>query len=80
MANDLGLRGERLTRIRILLVVLPSFLLFGYNQSAIGGTLGFASFTETFPRIDTTHTTGDKKKNNALIQGKRRSRSNLHRC
>ena len=67
--NYLGLRGETLSRVRILLVVLPAFLLFGYNQSAIGGVLKFKSFTHTFPRIDTANTTGEKKKNNALIQG-----------
>jgi hypothetical protein len=32
MAKYLGLRGETLGRVRILLVVVPSFLLYGYNQ------------------------------------------------
>ncbi len=70
MAKYLGLRGERLGRVRILLVVVPSFLLFGYNQSAIGGTLGFESFTKYFPRIDTTNTKGALKAENARIQGR----------
>lgn len=69
MAKYLGLRGERLAVVRILLVVVPAFLLFGYNQSAIGGVLNFEPFTKTFPRIDTVHTTGSLKKYNALIQG-----------
>jgi hypothetical protein len=70
MAKHLGLRGETLGKVRILLVVVPSFLLFGYNQSAIGGTLSFASFTKYFPRIDTTNTKGALKAENARIQGK----------
>lgn len=67
----LGLRGEKLALVRILLVVLPSFLLFGYNQSAIGGVLNFKSFTNTFPRIDTANTKGAQKTDNSRIQGKR---------
>jgi len=69
MAKYLGLRGETLGLVRILLVVVPAFLLFGYNQSAIGGTLSFESFTHYFPRIDTTNTKGDLKAENARIQG-----------
>lgn len=64
-----GLRGEKLNIARINFVVLPAFLLFGYNQSSIGGVLGYKTFTHTFPRIDTTNTTGELKKHNALIQG-----------
>jgi hypothetical protein len=70
MAKYLGLRGETLGLVRILLVVVPSFFLFGYNQSAIGGTLSFTSFTKHFPRIDTTNTKGALKAENARIQGK----------
>jgi hypothetical protein len=69
MAKYLGLRGETLARVRILLILVPCFLLFGYNQSAIGGTLGFASFTEHFPRIDTANTKGALRAENARIQG-----------
>jgi len=69
MAKYFGLRGNRLSRARVFLVVLPSFLLFGYNQSAIGGVLSYTSFTDHFPRIDTTHTKGSVKKEHALIQG-----------
>jgi len=70
MAKYLGLRGETLGKVRILLVVVPSFLLFGYNQSAIGGTLAFKPFTQQFPRIDTTNTKGAQEAENARIQGK----------
>ncbi|KAE8449607.1 hypothetical protein EG329_007937 [Mollisiaceae sp. DMI_Dod_QoI] len=69
MAKYLGLRGEKLGLARILLVVLPSFILFGYNQSSIGGVLNFTPFVKTFPRINTATTTGDEKAENARIQG-----------
>jgi hypothetical protein len=52
------------------MVVVPSFFLYGYNQSAIGGVLGFAPFTKTFPSMNTSTTTGDQKTANARIQGK----------
>lgn len=69
MVRYLSLRGERLAAARIVLVVLPAFLLFGYNQSSLGGVLAFASFTKTFPQIDTTNTKGATKAHNATVQG-----------
>jgi hypothetical protein len=69
MAPHFGLRGQTLANMRVILIVVPSFLLFGYNQSALGGVLGFQSFTKTFPRIDTVNTTGSVKANNSTIQG-----------
>ncbi|KAJ9618055.1 hypothetical protein H2204_013204 [Knufia peltigerae] len=64
-----SLRGQTLARLRIALVVVPSSLLFGYNQSNIGGVLAFKSFTETFPQIDTVHVEGHEKVERARIQG-----------
>jgi hypothetical protein len=69
MAPHFGLRGQPLATARVLLIVVPSFLLFGYNQSSIGGVLAFPSFTNTFPRIDTVNTTGSVKANNSNVQG-----------
>lgn len=66
----LHLTGEALARTRILLIVLPAFLLYGYNQSNIGGVLSYPSFTRHFPGIDTANTTGDTKSHNAKVQGK----------
>lgn len=65
----MGLQGEPLATARIFLIVLPAFLLFGYNQSSLGGVLAFKSFTKTYPRIDTTNTKGALKAENARIQG-----------
>ncbi|KAH8668992.1 sugar transporter [Xylariales sp. PMI_506] len=53
-----GLSGHILATVRIVLVVVPAFLLFGYNQSSLGGVLAYPSFTKYFPTIDSTNTTG----------------------
>ena len=70
MGDYMGLRGQTLATVRVLLIVLPAFLLFGYNQSSLGGVLAFSSFTKSFPRIDTETTTGSLKAENARIQGR----------
>lgn len=54
---------------QLFLVVCPAFVLFGYNQSGLGGLVGLPDWAETFPRIDTLHTEGAQKDNNATIQG-----------
>lgn len=65
----LGLKGSALSLAQILLVVCPSFILFGYNQSGIGGLLSLEAWTETFPEIDTVHYTGATKSHHSTIQG-----------
>ncbi|KAF2971748.1 hypothetical protein GQX73_g1854 [Xylaria multiplex] len=65
----LGLTGDKLAIARICLIVVPAFLLYGYNQSNLGGVLDYASFTKRFPGIDTTTTSGAQKSHNAQIQG-----------
>ncbi|KAJ5088817.1 general substrate transporter [Penicillium angulare] len=65
----LSLRGTALARARVCLIVVPSFLLFGYNQSNIGGVLNYPSFIKYFPEIDTSNTSGAVKANNAKVQG-----------
>lgn len=65
----MGLGGTALARARVCLIVIPSFLLFGYNQSNIGGTLNYPSFIRHFPAIDTSTTTGSVKATNAKVQG-----------
>lgn len=65
----LALTGTRLAVAQILLTVLPAFVLFGYNQSNLGGLVGLSDWVKHFPRIDTVHTQGAQKSNNATIQG-----------
>ncbi|KAF2158520.1 hypothetical protein M409DRAFT_30988 [Zasmidium cellare ATCC 36951] len=69
MPSLLNLRGHRLAVVRIALVVLPAFLLFGYNQSSTGGILGYPPFVHTFPEIDTVDAKGGNKVHKATIQG-----------
>lgn len=65
----LPFRGRALTLAQMLLVVAPAFMLFGYNQSGVGGLLSINDWTETFPEIDTIHTKGAQKSHNSTVQG-----------
>lgn len=60
--------GKQLELMQTCLVALPSFILFGYNQSGLGGLLSINNWVETFPEIDTVNTTGQQKSTNATIQ------------
>ncbi|BCR84191.1 sugar porter family MFS transporter [Aspergillus chevalieri] len=64
-----NMQGERLGIAQIFLVACPSFILFGYNQSGVGGLVDFPSCTRQFPAIDTVNTTGAQKSHNATVQG-----------
>jgi hypothetical protein len=44
--NFLGLRGTRLKAAMVLLVVAPSFILFGYNNGSTGGIATLQSFVK----------------------------------
>lgn len=68
-AKFLGLRGSALSLAQILLVVAPAFILFGYNQSGLGGLLSEKDWVATFPEIDTVNTKGATKSHNSTIQG-----------
>ncbi|KAK6819207.1 hypothetical protein RU639_008230 [Aspergillus parasiticus] len=65
----MGFTGFALARARICFIIVPAFLLFGYNQSNIGGVLDYPSFVKHFPSIDTSNTTGSVKDRNATAQG-----------
>lgn len=66
MKKYLGLRGKELELAIIYGVVLPGFLLFGYNNSVVGGLVELESWVETFPIIDTIH---PRSGNAATLQG-----------
>ncbi|KAF5014483.1 hypothetical protein F66182_14510, partial [Fusarium sp. NRRL 66182] len=53
----------------VLLVVAPSFILFGYNNGSTGGIATLESFVHQFPTIDTVNTTGAQKSHNSTIKG-----------
>lgn len=77
MAKYFGLRGRRLEQAIIWTVILPTYILFGYNNAVAGGLLSLPSFVETFPRIDTLNTTGATKANNSRVQVKHLDRGSL---
>lgn len=66
MKKYLGLRGKELELAIIYGVVMPGFLLFGYNDSVAGGLVELESWVETFPIIDTIH---PRSGNAATLQG-----------
>lgn len=69
MAPYLGLKGRKLALVRVAMIVVPAFLLFGYNQSQTGGIINYSSFIETFPQTNTKTTKGAVKSHNANVQG-----------
>ncbi|RYO78976.1 hypothetical protein DL764_010065 [Monosporascus ibericus] len=64
-----GLTGSALSRLQIALIVAPSFILFGYNQAGLGGLITEENWVQTFPQIDTVHTTGEEKARKSTLQG-----------
>lgn len=69
MQTYFGLRGKSLNGALIWAVIMPAYLLFGYNNGVAGGLLDLPSWLKFFPEIDTVHTTGAKKRHNSQIQG-----------
>ncbi|KAJ5819170.1 hypothetical protein N7474_004761 [Penicillium riverlandense] len=65
----LGQRGSRLKVAMVVLVVMPSFLLFGYNNGSTGGITELPTFVSQFPALDTVNTTGAQASHNAVILG-----------
>ena len=63
------LQGKTLQFLQLVLVVAPAFILFGYNQSNIGGLLSIRDWALTFPDIDTVTTDGEEKEPKHTIQG-----------
>ncbi|KAK9350509.1 general substrate transporter [Lipomyces doorenjongii] len=68
-AKFLGLEGAKLQLAQLFLVVAPSFILFGYNLSGIGGLLTLPSWVKQFPEIDTVDVTGSEQSHKTTIQG-----------
>lgn len=64
-----GLRGGRLLNFITLVIIMPVYFWFGYNQAVAGGLLTLPSFIAVFPSLDTVYTTGETKSHNATVQG-----------
>ncbi|KAJ4355664.1 uncharacterized protein N0V89_003684 [Didymosphaeria variabile] len=65
----MGLQGGSLRMAQLLLVVMPAFVLFGYNQSGVGGLLSLPDWNDHFPTIDTVDATGAEKSHRSTLQG-----------
>lgn len=64
-----GLSGRWLGLAQTACVVLPAFILFGYNQSGLGGLISLKAWVKVFPEIDTINTEGAEKSHKSTIQG-----------
>ncbi|KEQ85862.1 putative sugar transporter [Aureobasidium pullulans] len=69
MVGFLGMTGKALSIAQIALVVAPSFILFGYNQSGLGPLLSEENWRHQFPLINTVDYTGETKAHHATLQG-----------
>ncbi|KAI1316025.1 general substrate transporter [Xylariaceae sp. FL0255] len=69
MPSYFGLRGNALENALIWAVILPSYLLFGYNNAVTGGLLSQPSWEAVFPQIDTDDVTGNTKTQHSRLQG-----------
>jgi len=65
----LGLHGEKLRSAQIWAVILPSYILFGWNNAVAGPLLSLLTWVDMFPQLDTLHTTGAEETANSRIQG-----------
>jgi hypothetical protein len=65
----MGLTGQSLRMTQLLLVVLPAFVLFGYNQSGVGGLLSLRDWNNHFPQINTIDAKGAEKSHKSTVQG-----------
>lgn len=63
------LTGKSLQTAQLLLVVLPAFVLFGYNQSGVGGLLSLRDWNDHFPQINTIDAKGAEKSHKSTVQG-----------
>ena len=69
MQQYFGLRGKSLNAALIWAVILPTYLLFGYNNAIAGTLIELPSWVALFPTIDTVNTVGAQKQHNSQIQG-----------
>lgn len=69
MVGFLGMTGKALSIAQIALIVAPSFILFGYNQSGLGPLLSEEAWRHQFPLINTVDYKGETKSHHATLQG-----------
>lgn len=64
-----SLRGSALRSAQIWAMILPAYILFGWNNAVAGPLLSLPSWASTFPQIDTVHTTGSVRADHSRFQG-----------
>ncbi|THX54882.1 putative sugar transporter [Aureobasidium pullulans] len=69
MKTPINSRGDALLISQTIFVVAPSFILYGYNLSGLGGLVNLSTWASTFSEIDTVFTTGATKTHDTTIQG-----------
>ncbi|TIA37977.1 putative sugar transporter [Aureobasidium pullulans] len=69
MKSPINSRGDALLIFQTIFVVAPSFILYGYNLSGLGGLVNLSTWASTFSEIDTVFTTGAIKTHDTTIQG-----------
>ncbi|TGO51387.1 hypothetical protein BCON_0162g00090 [Botryotinia convoluta] len=69
MTKFFGLRGQALHRAMIWAVIMPAYILFGYNNAVAGGLLSLPAWIKTFPELNTLTVIGTQKTNNSRLQG-----------
>lgn len=65
----MGATGHKLTVLQTVLITMPAFIAFGYNQAGLGGLLTEDDFVKNFPQIDTVNSTGANKSARSTLQG-----------
>lgn len=65
----MGFTGRQLQLAQLMLVVMPAFVLFGYNQSGVGGLLSLRDWNDHFPSINTIDAKGAEKSHKSTVQG-----------
>ncbi|PIG82390.1 hexose carrier protein [Aspergillus arachidicola] len=63
------LQGRPLRLAQVFLIVVPAFILFGYNQAGVGPLATLQSWVHVFPEIDAVNTTGAVKAHNSTSKG-----------
>ncbi|KAB8070772.1 general substrate transporter [Aspergillus leporis] len=63
------LQGKALRLAQVFLIVVPAFILFGYNQAGVGPLATLQSWVHVFPEIDTINTKGAVKSHNSTSKG-----------
>ncbi|KAF7585299.1 hypothetical protein BBP40_011301 [Aspergillus hancockii] len=65
----MALQGKALRLAQVFLIVVPAFILFGYNQAGVGPLATLQSWVHIFPEIDTINTEGAVKSHNSTSKG-----------